>query len=111
MWFVWLDDIVYLITGRDLQKSLNLRGQPWVVLHLGDGDEAVILEGGASVVTDVTEIEAVDHVWANKYVDPGSGTRDTVRATGVDLWRVVPVHAMTWAYGDIGNRTDWRSLS
>jgi nitroimidazol reductase NimA-like FMN-containing flavoprotein (pyridoxamine 5'-phosphate oxidase superfamily) len=109
MWFVWLDELVYLISQRDMQKSLNLRSQPWVVLHLGDGDEAVILEGRASLVSDADEIDAVDRVWAAKYVDPGSGTRDTVRHDGVDLWRVPAVHVMTWAYGDIGNRTDWRS--
>ena len=58
-----------------------------------------------------TEVDAVDGAWSEKYVDPGTGTRDTVRAPDVEVWRVDPSHVMTWAYGDISNRTDWRDDS
>jgi hypothetical protein len=78
------------------------------VAHLGDGDDAVILEGPAVPVTDPAELDAVDRGWSGKYVDPGSGARDTIHTAGLGVWRIDPVHVMTWMYGDIGNRTDWR---
>ncbi len=108
VWFVWLDGAAYVISRRDLQKAVNIRHQSWVVLHLGDGDDAIIIEGPASRVVDEDEVEAVDNAWALKYVDPGSGARDTVRVADVDIWRVRPAHVMTWAYGNVGTRTDWR---
>jgi general stress protein 26 len=108
VWFVWRDPTVYTISRFDLQKAVNLRHQSWAVVHLGDGDDAVILEGPAALVSDRTEMDTVDGAWSDKYVDPGTGTRDTVRTPDVEVWRVDPSHVMTWAYGDISNRTDWR---
>jgi len=109
MWFVWRSDAVYMMSRSGMQKAVNIRRQSWVVLHLSSGDDAIILEGSAVCVDDTAELDAVDRVWAAKYVDPGSGTRDTVRVDDVDVWRVAPTHVMAWAYGDIGNRTDWRA--
>lgn len=108
MWFVWRSDAIYMMSRREMQKAVNVRHQPWVVLHLASGDDAIIVEGSAVCVGDAAELHALDRVWAAKYVDPGSGVRDTVRVDGVDVWRVAPTHVMAWAYGDIGNRTDWR---
>src|SRR5262249_6629686 len=108
VWFVWRDPAGYGMSGRTFQKAVNLRHRAGGVAHLGDGDDAGVLEGPGAVVTGHAELEAVDGDWSRKYVDPGTGTRDTVRAAGADLWRLDPVHVMTWAYGDIGNRTDWR---
>lgn len=111
VWFVWCDPAVYTVTRGDLQKAVNLRHQSWTVAHLGDGDDAVILEGPAVVVSDGTEVDAVDRAWSAKYVDPGSGIHDSVRVPDVEVWRVDPAHVMTWAYGNISNRTDWRDAS
>jgi len=111
VWFVWLAGAVYTISGRDLQKAVNLRNQSWAVLHLGSGDDTLIIEGHAARVEDPAEVDMVDRAWAAKYVDPFSGAHDTVRAPDADLWKVTPSHVMTWAYGDIGTRTDWRGAA
>lgn len=108
VWFVWLHEHVYFSNRPDLQKGRNLRHQAWAVLHLGDGDDVVIVEGPTSVVTDPAEAAEVDRVYGDKYVDPFSGARATVRETDVDLHRLDVQHVMAWEYGDIGTRTDWR---
>ncbi|HZD98490.1 MAG TPA: pyridoxamine 5'-phosphate oxidase family protein [Micromonosporaceae bacterium] len=108
VWFVWRAPAVYTMSRRDLQKAVNLRHQSWAVAHLGDGDDTIILEGPATVVSDAAEVDAVDRAWSAKYVDPGTGTHDTVRVPDADVWRIDPAHVMTWAYGDVTSRTDWR---
>jgi general stress protein 26 len=108
VWFVWRSPAVYTMSHRDLQKAVNLRHQSWAVMHLGDGDDTIILEGRATLVSDMAEVDAVDGAWSAKYVDPGTGTRDTVRVRDVEVWRVDPAHVMTWAYGNVTTRTDWR---
>lgn len=110
VWFVWRPPAVYTMSLRDLQKAVNLRHESWAIMHLGDGDDTIILEGPATVVSDSTEVDAVDRAWSAKYVDPGTGTQDTVRARDADVWRVDPAHVMTWAYGNVTTRTDWRHI-
>jgi PPOX class probable F420-dependent enzyme len=107
VWFVWDGGSAYFISRRDLQKSRNLRRQSWAVLHLGDGDDVVILEGAAQVVADPAERDRIDQAYGEKYVDPVSGAKDTVNHDDVDLYRLDPVRVMAWEYGNIGTRTDW----
>src|SRR5688572_8068208 len=57
LWFIWDDHKVYFISARDLQKSKNLAHQSWTVVHLGDGDDVVILQGPAQIVTEREELE------------------------------------------------------
>jgi hypothetical protein len=83
------------MSRRDLQKAVNLRHQSWAVVHLGDGDDTIILEGPATVVSDAAEVDAADRAWSEKYVDPRTGTRDTVRVPDIDVWRIDPAHVMT----------------
>jgi hypothetical protein len=60
VWFVWCSPAVYTMSRRDLQKAVNLRRQSWAVMHLGDGDDTIILEGPATLVSDTAEVDAVD---------------------------------------------------
>jgi hypothetical protein len=78
-----------------------------VVIHAGDGDDVVILEGVAEIVTDAAEFKQVDAARGEKYVDPGSGARDTILLEGTILYRVRVQHAMAWMYGNMAVRTDW----
>jgi PPOX class probable F420-dependent enzyme len=108
LWFWWDGMAVYFITQRSTQKARNLAGQPWVVVHAGDGDDVVILEGRAEIVGDEDELLRVDAGYQAKYVDPGSGERATIFNEGDDCYRVRAEHVMAWSYGTIGTRTDWR---
>jgi hypothetical protein len=91
-----------------LQKSKNIAHQPWIIVHAGDGDDVIILEGPADIVTDCAELEKVDAAYRAKYVDPGSGAQATIFEPDADLYRVDVKHVMAWEYGTVANRTDWK---
>jgi PPOX class probable F420-dependent enzyme len=107
VWFIWDGRSVYFISARSLQKSGNLARQPWIVVHLGDGDDVVILEGSVEIITEQAELERVDAAYQAKYVDPGSGAQATIFEPEVDLYRVNVKRIMAWEYGTVANRTDW----
>ena len=107
VWYTWDGRNLYFISARNLQKSRNLARQPWIVVHAGDGDDVIILEGIAEIVTDRAEAERVDREYRAKYVDPGSGAQATIFEPEVDLYRVNVRHVMAWEYGTVANRTDW----
>jgi len=108
VWFWWDGRDVYFITQRSTQKARNLAGEPRAVVHAGDGDDAIILEGPVETVVDPDELARVDAGYQEKYVDPGSGARATILNEGDDCYRVRVEHVMAWLYGTIGTRTDWR---
>jgi general stress protein 26 len=107
VWYIWRGRHLYFISERSLQKSRNLARQPWIVVHAGDGDDVIILEGSVEIVTDRAELERVDMAYRDKYVDPGSGAQATIFEPGVDLYRVNVNRVMAWEYGTVANRTDW----
>lgn len=108
VWFTWDGRTLHFASHERAQKARNLAQQPWVVIHLGDGDDVIILEGPTTVVTDAAELKRVDAARAEKYVDPASGARDTILVEGTTVYRLAPRHAMAWLYGDMSVRTDWR---
>ena len=108
VWYIWEGRDLYFISGRELQRSKNLAQQPWVVVHAGDGDDVIILEGPSEVVTETEELNRVDATYRAKYVDPGSGAQATIFEPNVDLYRVHVKHVMAWEYGTVANRTDWK---
>ena len=108
VWYHWDGRYLYFISERNLQKSRNLARQPWIVVHAGDGDDVIILEGPVEIVTDSTEREKVDAAYRAKYVDPGSGAQATIFEPQADLYRVNVKHVMAWEYGTVANRTDWK---
>ena len=108
VWYVWDGRHIYFISRRDMQKARNIARQPWVVVHAGDGGDVIVLQGPAVVVADQGERERVDALYADKYVDPHTGARDTIFHEGANLYRVDVRHVMAWEYGVVATRTDWR---
>lgn len=108
VWFCWHDRGIYFISGWELQKAINLARQPWAVVHAGDGDDVIILEDPAEVVTDEAEQHRVDRLYGEKYVAPRTGARATIFEEGSNLYRVRVQHVMAWEYGVVATRTDWR---
>jgi PPOX class probable F420-dependent enzyme len=107
VWYIWDGRALYFISGRSLQKSRNLARQPWIVVHAGDGDDVIILEGHAQIVADREEQERIDAAYRAKYVDPGSGAQATIFEPEADLYRVDVKRVMAWEYATVANRTDW----
>lgn len=108
VWFWWDGSDVYFISQRRTQKARNLAREQWVVVHTGDGDDVIILEGRVETVLDPDVLARIDAGYQEKYVDPGSGERATIFNEGDDCYRVRVEHVMVWLYGTIGTRTDWR---
>jgi PPOX class probable F420-dependent enzyme len=107
VWFTWDGRTLTFATDERAQKARNLKHLRWVVIHTGDGDDVIILEGQAEVVTASDELREIDAARAEKYVDPKSGARDTILAEGTIVYRVHPQRIMAWVYGDMSVRTDW----
>jgi hypothetical protein len=108
VWFWWDGRDVFFITQRSTQKARNLADQVWTVVHAGDGDDVVILEGRSEIVSDGKALARIDAGYREKYVDPGSGASATIFNEGDDCYWVRVEHVMAWMYGTIGTRTDWR---
>ena len=108
VWYIWEGGGLYFISGRSLQKSRNIADQPWVVVHAGDGDDVIILEGPARIVSERPELERIDAAYRAKYVDPGTGAQATIFEPDADLYRVSVRRVMAWEYATVANRTDWK---
>jgi hypothetical protein len=108
VWFWWDGRDVFFITQRSTQKARNLADQVWTVVHAGDGDDVVILEGRSEIVSDGKALARIDAGYREKYVDPGSGASATIFNEGDDCYWVRVEHVMAWMYGTIGTRKDWR---
>jgi PPOX class probable F420-dependent enzyme len=67
VWGVWLNGAVWFGTDRRSRKARNLAKNPAVVVHLESGDDVVIIEGTARMVTDAAEIDAVNAAYLVKY--------------------------------------------
>jgi PPOX class probable F420-dependent enzyme len=107
VWYWWNGRDVYFTTPPGSQKAHNLAFQPWVIVHAGDGDDTIILEGRAEIVIDQAERERVNGAYMEKYVDPHSGVKATFLNTDDLLYHVRVRHVMAWEYGVVATRTDW----
>jgi PPOX class probable F420-dependent enzyme len=107
IWYHWDGASIYFTTPRSSQKARNLARQPWVVIHAGDGDDVIILEGAVEIVTNRDQQEQVNRAYMEKYVDPHSGAQASIFNAGDDLYRVHIRRVMTWEYGVVATRTDW----
>ena len=106
VWFWWDGEHIYFNSAKTSQKAKNLAKQPAIVVHAGDGDDVIILEGDAAIVTDAQEWQRVNDAYMTKYVDPHSGARASLSEND-NLYRVDVKRVMCWEYGVEPTRTDW----
>ena len=52
VWGIWLDDRLHFGGGPQTRWSRNLAQNPQVAVHIGDGNEAVMIEGRVAVIAD-----------------------------------------------------------
>ena len=67
---VWHDGAIHFTTQETAQKSVNLRGNPHVILTTGYnqiGGLTVVVEGDAVRITDQDTLERLASVWATKW--------------------------------------------
>jgi Predicted flavin-nucleotide-binding protein len=106
VWYLWNEEHIYFASNKKSQKARNLARQPQIVVHAGDGDDVIILEGIVEVVTDPSEWAQVNIAYMEKYVDPHSGAKASIEDTD-NLYRVNVRRIMSWEYGVVSTRTDW----
>jgi len=83
VWGVWLDDAFFFSTGRKSRKGQNLRTNPACTIANDDGEEAVIVEGLATLLEDAAALERIANAYKKKYkMDP--------RSIGEPIFRVQP---------------------
>ena len=106
VWFIWEGESVYFATDKNSQKVKNLAAQPSIIVHAGDGDDVIIIEGKAGVITDPATTAQINERYMQKYVDPHSGAQATISESDT-LYQVTADRLMCWEYGVVATRTDW----
>jgi F420H(2)-dependent biliverdin reductase len=66
VWFIWLDEILYIAIGKESQKFANLRANQAVALALPTTDQVIILEGEAHAA-DRAAVDRLGEYFFNKY--------------------------------------------
>jgi len=101
VWFVWLDERIYIATGAETQKYINLYNNQNVALALPNADKVVIIEGEAHAADRRTTDTLADYFY-NKYewdfrYDESSDWR---------LVEITPHKVLAWGdgYDHEGNR-------
>lgn len=102
VWGHWIEDVLYFGTGRSSRKGKNLAQNPSVSVHLESGDDAVILEGRVSEVSDRAMLHKLDSAYRKKYKVPLNTDPDTV------VYAVRPRVVMAWTEKNFPNdATRW----
>ena len=104
-WGLWVEERLYFGSEPRARKARNLAENPNVAVHLESGDEVVILEGAAEVVTDPDPALA-ERVAAASVAKYGVGSSDiegsfAVRPRVVLAWRSgssFPATATRWRF-------------
>ena len=104
VWGLWVNDRFFFSTGRQSRKTRNLAVNPRCVVCNERAEEAVIVEGTASEVTDGSLIERLSPPYHRKYrpwkLDPSLGPIYEVRPRTVFgvLERTFPRTATRWEF-------------
>lgn len=70
VWYLWDGEHIYFSASGKSQKDRNLAYQSAIVVHAGDGDDAIILEGTAEIVTDLEERATVNAAYGENTLIP-----------------------------------------
>jgi len=104
---VWQDDRLYFNTSPRTVTARNLEASPQVCVHLGSGEEVVILEGRAARLAPQEVPEQVLGEYGLKYGDPSY--RPDPADPELPWHAVEPDRVLFWAEPDIRNTAvRWR---
>jgi general stress protein 26 len=101
VWGLWVNGAFYFGVAPTTRKARNLTQNANVVVHLEGGEDVVILEGVAQVVTD-PDPGLVERLYASSMAKYGTGSRD-VQGSYV----VRPRVAFAWSGGSPSTFTRW----
>lgn len=97
IWGVWVDGAFWMEGGARTRRFTNLIANAAAVVTIERGDDAVILEGDAELVTDLDE-PTIERLLAayRKYV-PTHGYEATANNWRDGIWRVTPRKVLGWS--------------
>jgi hypothetical protein len=97
IWGVWVDNAFWMEGGPQTRRFRNLRENSAVVVTLERGNDAVILEGDADLVTDLDDA-LVDRLLIayRKYIAT-HGYQAERSNWDMGIWRVRPRKVMAWS--------------
>lgn len=118
---IWFDGALYFCTGSNERKAANLISNSHCLLTTGrntlDDGIDIVIEGPAVPVTDPAELHGVATTFESKYgahltASEGtwSGLGDTIRAGGVQVYRVAPTGGFAFGKGTRFSQTRYRFL-
>ncbi|HYM15835.1 MAG TPA: pyridoxamine 5'-phosphate oxidase family protein [Dehalococcoidia bacterium] len=106
VWGVWIDGALIFSTDRTSRKARNIAARPAIVVHLESGDDMVVLEGVAEVLTDAALLARYVEAYGAKYhvrPDPADAGNVTLalRPSVAFAWleRDFPNTATRWVFG------------
>ncbi len=96
VWGAWVDGVLYFGSDRQAVKARNIARDNRVVVHLGSGDEAVIIEGEAvEARVSASHLKRVSGRYVEKYqLDP------ELEESGDLLLQLIPRKVMAWLERD-----------
>ena len=101
VWGLWVDRAFYFGAGPRTRKACNLAENPNVAVHLESGDDVVILEGAAEVVTD-PDPGLGERLFLSSSTKNGTGSRDVAGS-----YVVRPRVVFAWSAGSPRTFTRW----
>lgn len=96
-WAVWVDGRVFFDGSPETRHARNLAANPFVVLHLESGAEAVIVEGTAREIRrPAPELAAkIARAYAAKYAEMGYAPEPSQWDAG-GLYQLTPRTVIAW---------------
>jgi len=108
IWGAWVEDRGYLLGQLTARWARNLLTNPAIVIHIQGGEDVVIVEGDARLLTapDSVVLERVRTGFA-KYQASHGNTVDAAAWVGKGFWEVTP--RVVFGFSDyVTDATRWR---
>jgi hypothetical protein len=103
VWGLWFEECFYFSTNPKSVAGQNISTNPWLSVNLESGDDVVILEGTAEVVTEPAFLARLDQVYYRKY------SYNLVHEDGGLVYTLCQKVAFAWRERDFtGSATKYR---
>jgi hypothetical protein len=108
IWGAWVDDRAYLLGQLSARWARNLAQNPACVIHVQQGDDVVIVEGDARLLTEPSaEVLERCRVGFAKYQVSHGNTVAPETWVGKGFWEVTP--RVVFGFSDyVTDATRWR---
>ncbi len=112
IWGAVVGEVWHFYTERTTVKARNLAADPRVVVHVGDGEDALIVHGQVRDLGHPGEHRDVVDAFATKYTRPTDlGFLPLADPSFDVLYALSPARALAWRLADYdGSQRRWRAM-